>query len=624
MVRMLAQRTAVVALIGLMTTASLMASAQARAAPPVALSEAGRLVGWGIGIAPGAAYIVPPDLRRTAVSKVICGGGFSVALTATGKVVVMGRGYAPDVSMEEAPASLADETVIDIAVGGFSVAAVTSTGEVVVWGSRSELPDATDVPAGLTGVRSVAVARGSAAAVKADGAVVAWGDDRFGETAVPVGLTGVASLAAGDNHYYALKSDGTVVAWGSNNQGETTLPEELAVPGNVRAIEARSSGGLALLADGSLVSWGLFADTPDVLNGIPDSLNGEKVEAISAFSNNNAAVGEDGAVTVWGSGIDLGAALGMWQLQEIPNELEGADIAAVAMGDEHAIALVTKVLEVRKPTISGISKVGRTLTGTPAVFSGGPTTVGNQWFADGVPIIGATGTSLPVSAPFAGQRITFSSAASKVGEEAVISTSAQTAFVEVELAPSTTSITAAPRTYGRAGTVTVAVANALGRPVSGSVQLSGGGAAQTVAVSDGTVTFTLDKALAAGAYTLAASYSGSAEVAASSGTAGLAVRKGKAKAPTFKANKAPTSKRKGRASITVATNVGLAKAGGKAIVTLEKGRTIKNVSVTLSGGKGSITIPKLKKGTWKVLVSYKGDKNYVAQKSKSTNLRVKK
>ncbi len=59
--------------------------------------------------------------------------------------------------------------------------------------------------------------------------VVAWGNVEVPEAYnVPDGLTGVVAIAAGGWHSLALKQDGTVVAWGENNQGECDVPSDLS------------------------------------------------------------------------------------------------------------------------------------------------------------------------------------------------------------------------------------------------------------------------------------------------------------------------------------------------------------------------------------------------------------
>jgi len=125
-----------------------------------------------------------------------------------------------------------------------------------------------------------------AALAAAGGTVQTWGDNSFGqlgtgssasESDSPVsvgGLSGVRAIAAGDSFDLALLANGTVQSWGVNDSGElgdgdssgpdqcqTTVacsmtPE--AVPGlsNVVAISAGYQHSLALLGDGTVQTWG--------------------------------------------------------------------------------------------------------------------------------------------------------------------------------------------------------------------------------------------------------------------------------------------------------------------------------------------------------------------------------
>lgn len=94
--------------------------------------------------------------------------------------------------------------------------------------------------------------------------------------------------------------------------------------------------------------------------------------------------------------------------------------------------------------------------------------------------------------------------------------------------------------------------------------------------------------------------------------------------PVIKFAKKPTAKKKGKATVTVATRGGLPKASGKVTITFKKGSKSKKVAVTLASGKKSVSIPKLAKGTWKVTVTYTGDARYLPTSSKAVNLKVKK
>lgn len=86
--------------------------------------------------------------------------------------------------------------------------------------------------------------------------------------------------------------------------------------------------------------------------------------------------------------------------------------------------------------------------------------------------------------------------------------------------------------------------------------------------------------------------------------------------------KKPTAKKKGKATISVATRG--AKASGKVTITVKKGSKSKKITVTLSAGKKSVSIPKLAKGTWKVTAAYSGDARYLPSTSKTVSLKVKK
>ena len=85
------------------------------------------------------------------------------------------------------------------------------------------------------------------------------------------------------------------------------------------------------------------------------------------------------------------------------------------------------------PIIEGTAKVGETLTGTPATFTGDtegePT---NQWLANGEAIDGETGLTLDLTAEQAGQVITFRSTQAGIGGP-LSATSAPTAAVQALL-----------------------------------------------------------------------------------------------------------------------------------------------------------------------------------------------
>ena len=192
---------------------------------------------------------------------------------------------------------------------------------------------------GLTGVTQVAAAENHTLALLADGSVRAWGYDVFGQlgdgglnnqpSPVPVaGLGNATAVAPGWSHSVALLGNGTVVAWGLNQKGQlgrgtTSGPEDckgapcskvpLPVPGlsNVVAISADQDYNLALLADGTVMGWGIdyngqLGDGVGVPEGCecvdhPVRVPGVSgVTAISAGAYSAEALLEDGTVMDWG------------------------------------------------------------------------------------------------------------------------------------------------------------------------------------------------------------------------------------------------------------------------------------------------------------------------------------
>ena len=157
--------------------------------------------------------------------------------------------------------------------------------------------------------------------------VVSWGEAVVslpGSMLPPTDLGNVVNLAAGDYHGLALKADGTVVTWGYYNfTSAPFLPP--AGLSNVIAVAGGRDHSLALKHDGRLVVWG---DHSNGQTNVPASLS--NVVAISAGDAHCLALRSDGALAAWGR-FSFGVPA------NIPNGL--SNVVAIASGDIYCLAL---------------------------------------------------------------------------------------------------------------------------------------------------------------------------------------------------------------------------------------------------------------------------------------------
>lgn len=221
----------------------------------VGIRSNGTVVAWGYNNAGEIA--VPAGL--TNVLAVAAGKEFSVALKGDGTVVGWGLN---DYGQADAKSFLPLK-IREIAAGNAHVVARMEDGTVRVWGGGDGV---SQLPAGLSGVRSVAAGTDSGMVVQADRTALGWGfsqtntglDGKYGQAKAPASLTNARALAFGGFHTLALGTNGTVTAWGSNSDGQSTVPASAT---NVVKIAAglNSWHSLALRADGTVLGWGAAA-----------------------------------------------------------------------------------------------------------------------------------------------------------------------------------------------------------------------------------------------------------------------------------------------------------------------------------------------------------------------------
>jgi hypothetical protein len=138
----------------------------------------------------------------------------------------------------------------------------------------------------FTGVIAADAGSGFLLTLQSDGHVTNWVQD-FSEMNVPAGLSNVTAISAGSGSALALTRAGTVVAWGLPAQ--TNVPNGLS---NVVAINAGFESDLALRGDGTVISWGAGSAT-----NVPGGLS--NVVAIAGGSG-DLALKADGTVVAWG------------------------------------------------------------------------------------------------------------------------------------------------------------------------------------------------------------------------------------------------------------------------------------------------------------------------------------
>ena len=153
-------------------------------------------------------------------------------------------------------------------------------------------------------------------------AVAGWGSDTLGVATGPFALSGVKAISAGFAHNLALMNNGSVLSWGS--KGPETVPNGL---GLISAIAAGGGHNLALRSDGTVVSWG---DNGYSQTNVPVGLS--NVVQVAAGRIHSLALREDGTVVGWG-------AVGRGGSGQANPPAWLSNVAAVAAGKDHSLAL---------------------------------------------------------------------------------------------------------------------------------------------------------------------------------------------------------------------------------------------------------------------------------------------
>lgn len=191
----------------------------------------------------------------TGFARIVAGDDHTCALTSAGAAYCWGKNGSGQLGNNSQADSFTPVAVsFPVGVTGFAnitagenhTCALTSTGAPYCWGSgafgqlgnnqlvSSLTPDAVVLPAGVTGLATLAADGNHTCGLSATGAAFCWGRNFHGQlgnnstvntqipvaVSLPVGVTGFARVAAGDDHTCALTNAGAAYCWGQNNFGQ--------------------------------------------------------------------------------------------------------------------------------------------------------------------------------------------------------------------------------------------------------------------------------------------------------------------------------------------------------------------------------------------------------------------
>ena len=205
-----------------------------------------------------------------------------------------------------------------------------------------------------------------------DGVVLAFGESEQGNVGYvergmlrrpkPIALPGAAvDIAAGGCSSYAVLADGSVYSWGCNGDGmlgrglpkgvnSTHVPGPVAGLAKVQSIQATNDTVGVVTAAGELWMWGvLYNDRmgPTVRTAAPQRVEG--LPPVASFSVNNRdypgvnhmfAVGRDGSLWAWGYGEHGRLGLGNTESTAAPKRVNLPPVVSAAVGGNNGVAVL--------------------------------------------------------------------------------------------------------------------------------------------------------------------------------------------------------------------------------------------------------------------------------------------
>jgi alpha-tubulin suppressor-like RCC1 family protein len=243
--------------------------------------------------------------------RIAAGDNHLVGLRADGSVAAWGFANSTGTTVPSLP-----QPAIDVAAGNGFTSVLLQGGEIVSFG------EADTVPMGAPSVdqiRSIACTEKSVAVVDEAGSVRIFGDGTWSNSgAIPADLGPVAVVAATRGGFAAVLADGSVRSWGSTS---TLNPPPMT---DVTDIVGGGSHFVVRRSAGTVAAWG--SNTQGQIS-VPAGLVG--VALIAAGDDFSLAVHADGTVTGWGNNAD--GALNAPPL--------GASPRSIAAGNDHVYAV---------------------------------------------------------------------------------------------------------------------------------------------------------------------------------------------------------------------------------------------------------------------------------------------
>jgi alpha-tubulin suppressor-like RCC1 family protein len=293
--------------------------------------------------------------------------------------------------------------VVSVAVGGFHNLALRQDGTVIAWGQNDY--GQTSVPLDLPAVTAIAAGRYHSLALCEDGTVRAWGNNASGQTNVPTGLSNVTAIAAGPQSSVAVVGGHRILRWGeggysstfgsfslhpitslaagtvhdvfANSEGE--LRSNYLTPlglSKIVAVAARGDRTLALLQDGSVITWlrPTFGFDPPTPVPVPGWSN---IVAISCSDFTAVGLRNNGTIVQWQHGGG-----------SPPILPAHSNVVAVSAGQTHHLVIVAPLPSV---TVQPFGRAAfRGSEGSLTIMATGNGQLAFQWRKDGQDIPGAT------------------------------------------------------------------------------------------------------------------------------------------------------------------------------------------------------------------------------------------